>query len=86
MRKLTNIWKLSKELFNNIAKKKYNKVKILIKYINAFNYFIFHLLIAEHIFFLKKSKCASECSFMREHTCIAFYVYVFIHAYINAYM
>ena len=47
---------------------------------------IFHLLIAEHIFFLKKSKCASECSFMREHTCIAFYVYVFIHAYINAYM
>ena len=23
MRKLTNIWKLSKELFNNIAKKKY---------------------------------------------------------------
>ena len=51
-----------------------------LKYINVFNYFIFHLLIAEHIFFLKKSRCTSEC-FMRQHICIAFYVYVFIHAY-----
>lgn len=56
-----------------------------LKYINAFNYCIFHLLIAEHIFVLEKSKCASECSFTREHACIAFYVYVFTHAYINAY-